>query len=269
MFRVLSLGAGVQSSTLALMYSLGYLKPMPDAGIFADTKGEPKAVYDWLKFLQSTVRFPIHIVSKGNLWQSATNVRTTRDGERTYIETAIPVFTVDGLKKGKGNRHCTRDFKIKAVQKKVRELINLKRVNKRTPVLVEMAIGISTDEAHRMKSSRETWIKNTYPLIDASYSRQDCIDWMRFYYSEPPRSACTYCPFRSDEQWMALTKEEFDDAVQKEKQLQNAYSRASELDSVPFLHSSRVPLNEVKFKIGHGIEELNKFGNECEGMCGV
>jgi len=45
--RILSLGAGVQSSTLALMIAKGEI-PMVDCAIFADTMGEPKAVYEWL-----------------------------------------------------------------------------------------------------------------------------------------------------------------------------------------------------------------------------
>ena len=40
----LSLGAGVQSSTLALMMEKG-LAPKPDYAIFSDTQGEPKASY--------------------------------------------------------------------------------------------------------------------------------------------------------------------------------------------------------------------------------
>ena len=44
--RVLSLGAGVQSSTLAFLYQNGVLKPAPHFAIFADTQTEPKAVYD-------------------------------------------------------------------------------------------------------------------------------------------------------------------------------------------------------------------------------
>ena len=40
MKRFLSLGAGVQSSTLALMIAHGEV-PMVDAGIFADTQAEP------------------------------------------------------------------------------------------------------------------------------------------------------------------------------------------------------------------------------------
>lgn len=38
---VLSLGAGVQSSTMALMAAKGEITPMPDCAIFADTQSEP------------------------------------------------------------------------------------------------------------------------------------------------------------------------------------------------------------------------------------
>ena len=47
-WNFLSLGAGVQSSTLALMAAQGEVKPMPDAAIFADTQAEPTKVYDYL-----------------------------------------------------------------------------------------------------------------------------------------------------------------------------------------------------------------------------
>lgn len=49
--HIISLGAGVQSTTLALMAAGGGLTPMPDCAIFADTGEEPSAVYrhlDWL-----------------------------------------------------------------------------------------------------------------------------------------------------------------------------------------------------------------------------
>ena len=41
--RVLSLGAGVQSTTLALLAAHEEIGPMPDCAIFADTGWEPKA----------------------------------------------------------------------------------------------------------------------------------------------------------------------------------------------------------------------------------
>lgn len=45
---VISLGAGVQSSTMALMAGKGELTPMPDFAVFADTQAEPADVYKWL-----------------------------------------------------------------------------------------------------------------------------------------------------------------------------------------------------------------------------
>ena len=41
---VLSLGAGVQSTALALMAAKKVIKPMPEFAIFADTQAEPQYV---------------------------------------------------------------------------------------------------------------------------------------------------------------------------------------------------------------------------------
>ena len=41
-YNVLSLGAGVQSTAMALMATKGEITPMPDIAIFADTQAEPK-----------------------------------------------------------------------------------------------------------------------------------------------------------------------------------------------------------------------------------
>ena len=51
--HVISLGAGVQSTTMALMAAHGLLTPMPIAAIFADTGAEPEPVYDHLDWLSS------------------------------------------------------------------------------------------------------------------------------------------------------------------------------------------------------------------------
>lgn len=273
MIRVLSLGAGVQSTTMALMAAHGEIGPMPDCAIFADTQGEPKAVYTHLAQLRERLPFPVHIVTAGDLWASATRVRRTRDGQRTYIGTAIPVHLEEGLRRGIGQRHCTRDFKIVPIERKVRELAGLPRVLKRHGVIAEMWIGISADEAQRMKPSRRSWIKARWPLIERDMDRLDCIDWMRGHgYPEPPRSACTFCPFRDDASWLALTPGEFSDAVAKERELQDAYARASQYRAVPYLHEQRVPLDQVA--LDHTPTRVkprqrNLFGNECEGMCGL
>ena len=62
---VLSLGAGVQSSTLLLMAEAGEIEPRPDAAIFADTGWEPAAVYQHLDWLETQTSIPIHRVSNG------------------------------------------------------------------------------------------------------------------------------------------------------------------------------------------------------------
>lgn len=284
MIRILSLGAGVQSSTLALMYAKEHAFAMsngshrgigrpPDAAIFADTGGEPAAVYKWLDWLEKQLPFPIYRVARGNLWEAATRVRTTRDGERSYVAIGIPVHTVEGLRKGIGMRQCTKTFKIDPIERKARELTGMKRITKKDGVQVQMLIGISLDEYERMKPSRRPWIEASWPLIDAGMSRADCLTWMeRNGYPLPPRSACTYCPFHSDDEWLNLTDSEFADAVQKEKQLQDAYEAASAIRSKPYFHRSRVPLDQVKFKPTGGkdlAKQLNMFRNECAGMCGV
>lgn len=48
--KILSLGAGVQSSTLALMCEAGEIEK-PDYAIFADTGWEPRHVYQWLDYI--------------------------------------------------------------------------------------------------------------------------------------------------------------------------------------------------------------------------
>ena len=65
--HILSLGAGVQSSTLALMAAKGEVGPMPMAAIFSDTQAEPKEVYDWLDWLEKQLPYPVYRVTAGNL----------------------------------------------------------------------------------------------------------------------------------------------------------------------------------------------------------
>ena len=67
MLHVISLGAGVQSTTMALMAAHGEITPMPDAAIFADTGAEPAHVYEHLDRLIPQLPFPVHKVSAGNI----------------------------------------------------------------------------------------------------------------------------------------------------------------------------------------------------------
>ncbi len=61
--QTISLGAGVQSSTMALMAAAGEITPMPDCSVFADTQAEPGSVYKWLDWLEKQLPYPVHRVT--------------------------------------------------------------------------------------------------------------------------------------------------------------------------------------------------------------
>src|SRR6185437_16500439 len=131
MKHIISLGAGVQSSTMALMAAHGELTPMPDAAIFADTQAEPESVYKWLDWLEKKLPFSVYRVTRGSLTERAIEMRKTFDG-RLYSKTDIPVFVrnADGTQGKIVQRGCTRDFKLQPLRKKQRELAAVRRGEK-------------------------------------------------------------------------------------------------------------------------------------------
>jgi hypothetical protein len=115
MLNVISLGAGVQSSVMALMAASGEIKPMPDCAIFADTQFEPEGVYAHLNWLKTQLPFPVHTVTKGSLRQAVIN----GGGQNDYM---IPFHSMGGM----GRRQCTKHYKIDPLVKEVRKLLGLK-----------------------------------------------------------------------------------------------------------------------------------------------
>jgi hypothetical protein len=272
--HVISLGAGVQSSTMAIMADRGLLTPRPAFCIFADTQNEPKAVYEWLAYLKTVLTIPIHVVSAGNLAHENTRPRISSVTGRTYYKNFIPAFLLTqengGWRKGLLRRKCTSDFKLEPLKKWVRALARVPRGC--TKIWVKQWIGISTDEADRMKPSRVPWSENIYPLIDAGMSRQDCLDWMKAaQLPTPPKSACVFCPYHNDAMWLHLKQTEpaaFDEAVQFERRLQELAPQQG-IKGIPFLHADRKPLDQVVFDANVKSNHVSHFSNECEGICGV
>lgn len=276
MKRVLSLGAGVQSSVVLLMSCSGQL-PKLDAAVFADTGWEPKAVYDWLEGVlrpeASKAGIPLLIVQTKRKGKGSSirddEVEAEIRGEK-YM--TIPYRTVkeDGSV-GIVRRQCTTAYKIEPVARAMRRLAGLKP-RKRLPKkpVVEKWLGISVDEAHRMKDSRDAWCKHVYPLIehDPPITRLGCITWLREHgYPEAPRSACIGCPYRNNDDWRHLKRtspDEFEDACRFDEQIRNR-GGGDQL----FIHNSAKPLREADLTTEYDHGQLSLFGNECEGMCGV
>ena len=251
------------------MAAEGEITPMPEVAIFADTQAEPASVYKWLDWLEKQLPFPVHRVSYGDLAYDNNRVRVSKAGNK-YIKLFIPAFLMgaNGNRAGMSHRKCTRDYKILPIQRKLRELVGIKRSRPGIPVLAVQWIGISVDEADRMKPSQQPWLESRWPLIEKGISRQDCKDWMaRHGYPEPPRSACIFCPYRSDAEWLRLRQHEpleFARAAAWEKQMQKRSNQVAALKALPFLHDSLRPLARVRFSNGG----TRHFSNECEGLCG-
>lgn len=269
-FNFLSLGAGVQSSTLAFMIAKGELEPV-DCAIFSDTGAEPKSVYRWLEWLKRELPFPVHVVQyRQGLTAQEKVVKRSKNTLRHYRQSSVPFFVrnADGSR-GVIRRKCTRDYKINPIKKKVRELAGIKSGQRE--LTVTQVIGISWDERSRMTAPEESWQQLRYPLIERRITRHMCKEWMLEHgYPEPPRSACKYCPYHSNKEWQRLKKNEpaeFAEAVAFEKEIK---AISEEFDQVIagelFLHSSLKPLGEINFET----EQMEiDFGDECEGMCGL
>ena len=113
MRHVISLGAGVQSSTMALMAAHGEITPMPECAIFADTGAEPAGVMKWLDWLEAQLPFPVHRVMKDK--GLLDNIITSIEGGRFA---GAPFFTeTDKGTEGRLRRQCTSEFKIAPIER--------------------------------------------------------------------------------------------------------------------------------------------------------
>jgi len=266
--EVLSLGAGVQSSVMALKAARGELSPMPDCAIFADTQFEPLGVYQHLDWLEKQLPFPVHRVSAGNIRDDHLNGLNTT-GQRFA---AMPLHTEKG---GIGRRQCTKEYKVDPITKKIRDLMGLvPRQRGPKKVVVQQWIGISTDEAIRMKPNRIKWIENVWPLIDAKLSRVDCLKWFEKNYPGQvlAKSACIPCPYHNNAMWRDMKINDpvsFAAAVEFDNAIRLSGASVGNMLQKQFVHRSLKPLSEVDFRNLEDMGQINLFNNECEGLCGV
>lgn len=277
--NILSLGAGVQSSTVLLMSCKGIL-PKLDAAVFADTCWEPDEVYIHLKWLTEEAErhnIPVYTVSQGDLRKHCLEGRlrdTVGDG---YRNVSIPAFVIgqDGSK-GMIRRQCTSEYKVRPIEKFMRRsIVGIKRYGKAKPNMVNQWFGISCDELKRVRISKTFWINNIYPLcnlpdemLPKPYTRQMCLEWLKENYPDRhvPRSACIGCPFHSKEEWLKIKNNPkyWNDAVEVDE----AIRKNSSMNGEMFLHRSRIPLKDVDFGNSQVNEKENGFNDECLGYCG-
>ena len=261
--RVISLGAGVQSSVMALMAGMGKITPMPDCAIFADTQFEPKEIYEHLDWLTHVLPFPVHVVTAGNIKEDTLQGKNAFG--TSYI--AMPLFTD---KNTMGRRQCTFDYKIRPINKKTRQLMGLKKGQRANGKVCETWVGISIDEIQRVKESQFPYVKNRYPLIELGMKRRDCLSWFEKYFPHKKlkRSACIACPYNNNSSWRNMKKndpENFKIAIDFDEKIRNLH-KDEKLKY--YIYQGKVPLKDADLSTAEDKGQLN-FLDECDGMCGV
>jgi hypothetical protein len=197
-FDLLSLGAGVQSSTLYLLSCEGTI-PRFDAAVFADTGWEPRAVYAHLDRLEATGKIPIERVSVGNIREDALDpahkfvsmptftlgpcqtctlrghlgyvydlpVPGDEDSPQELYTGVCPKCGGAGVQRGMGRRQCTNEYKLRPIKEWVRDQLGYPHP---TPVPrgvhAKIAIGISVDEIGRARESDVGYLFHRHPLLD-------------------------------------------------------------------------------------------------------
>ena len=287
MIDVISLGAGVQSTTLALMATHGEITPMPEAAIFADTGAEPREVYEHLKWLDSMLPFPVITTQFSDMLD---DMERTGRGEsqvagRAGGYLAAPFFTKneDGSH-GMLRRECTKNYKIRPINRALKELLGLpldQPVRSRG-ALVRQWLGISADEVQRVNWSGPKWLGKRFPFLgrvdgkdpqDLWMTRNDCLRWLADHdYPIPARSACTFCPYRSNAEWRHLrdhSPQGWGNAVRIDRlirdmpdKLRAGLRKGGKL----YVHASRQPLEDV---VLDDDSQPDLWSAECEGMCGT
>lgn len=253
--KILSLGWGTQSFTLAAMSALGEIDPV-DFAINADTTHERTATYEfakrWTPWLEERGLKVVTVQPKQArvLDLSTTNV----------MSIPIPAFTLSGNGNGQVQRQCTGDWKIAPMRRYIQSV--------RAGQPVEQWIGFSLDEFQRMKTSNVKYITNRWPLIERRMTRFDCQKWLERHELEiPPRSACVFCPFHSRAEWRDIRDNAPEDWA-KAVEVDNAIRKARPPYDL-FVNVQRKPLAECDLdnQVDHG--QLELWNNECEGVCGI
>lgn len=247
--KIQSYGAGVQSVALLHMALNGDFE-RPDLVIFADTQAEPESVYEVLerdKELCEKAGIELAVVSLGNL--SATG---------QWGGLFIPAHTYNERTESKGmlRRQCTQRFKVAPIRRELR---------RRGVKQAEMWLGISTDEVTRAKPSNVKWLTHRWPLLELGVSRADCHSYLAEIGIEAAKSACVFCPYHSDHEWLRIKQNPRDwrAAVEYDRVIRDTRPEGGKV----YVHPQRVPLEMVEFE--NPDLQPGLWDSECGGHCGL
>ena len=266
-----SFGAGVQSTAILMLIKhepqrlIDAMGELPKVAIFADTGADMSTTYEHLERVKQTTPIPLQVVNNGSL---------AIDTHRNWsARSFIPLFThADDGSVAMLKRKCTSEFKITPIERFLRQSAGLKKGERGNKGQIKLWLGISTDEATRMRVNQSPTFENIYPLIELGLSRQDCYAINAKYEQNAPKSRCYCCPYIKD--WNDIARNhpaDFKKAVEFDASIREITNRGQDKIVQPtYLHRSCLPLAEAVHDQGHLWEGFqDEFDNDCTGHCGV
>jgi hypothetical protein len=143
------------------------------------------------------------------------------------------------------------------------------------------AFGLSFDEPRRVERvranyhGRKGWVPE-FPLFDDMMTREDCVAYLqkRLPGYTVPRSACVFCPYKRDSEWILLRDTDpkgWQRAIEIDRAIREETSVCTKgMNATQYLHKSCVPLEFVELRADPPDRQA-KFrwsDMDCEGMCG-
>jgi hypothetical protein len=275
--RVFSFGGGVQSHAVLALQALGTLTQPYDVFLFSNV-GHDSENPETLEYLDRYTRpfceqrgipfIELRRIKRG--LGEVTLVQEIFYQQRSII---IPAYFGTG---GFGNRNCTTDFKVRVIDRYIRDAGYHYAV---------VGLGISVDEFSRARSTewhrhegqdyqeaeaefQQTsflpveqavvkkvsekrdigfWKKREYPLLDLRLSRDACHRIIQGAgLPMPPKSSCFFCPFKRPSEWIELKRRRpdlFERAVDIEAAINE--KRLHLAKDGMFLHRWKRPLTEA------------------------
>ena len=242
---VWSCGGGVQSTAIAALIVRGAL-PKPDYAIMVDVGREKASTW---AYVHGTLR-PALAAAGVDLVIIETQNTSVYSGDVLLIPAYRKAGDTGGIK---FRTFCSATWKQHTTARWLRA---------RGVERFEAWVGISADEAHRIRDSRNRWAQVRYPLVERCLDKADCLRLAKEQgWPQPPRTSCWMCPSMADAEWVDMRDhwpEDWARAVAFERELQKK-------DPAVSLHRQMIPLADVTFNSERPTNQRKLFMGACDG----
>lgn len=269
--KILSFGAGMQSTALALMSCENaiaeqkgrsgpyQLVPIYDIVIFCDLGFEPP----WVK---SQAEFVRDVCKSAGIRYEQLDTPLYKDlmtdfGKKRVV--SIPWWTLrDDGHKSRMPRNCTIDYKVNQISKFFRwDVLGYKkgqRLKEEDGKAHEMHMGFSFEEKRRCKESPNHMFVNHFPLVEMGLVRADNYAYIRDVWGlDTKASACAFCPFHKNYFFKYMKENE-----------QEAYQQLLKVDELLRDNNPKPPMDSDLF-ISRSRKRLDDLSDEdcCDAEC--